>query len=106
GNALLTQAARAGDETALKILIEHGADIRSSRLALTYAVRADCTRCIDLLIESAGQDDLNAALAEAAQRGDALTVKKLLGHRADFNANVITAPQGQSQGQSRFTVLM
>jgi ankyrin repeat protein len=100
--ALLTLAARTGDEAILRILIEHGADVRSSRLVLTYAVRTGCSQCVNLVMESAGQDDMNAALAEAAQAGDALLVNRLLDHRANVNAPVTTAPQALS----RFTVLM
>jgi ankyrin repeat protein len=55
-----------------------------------------------MLLDSAGQDDLNAALTEAAQAGDAAMVNKLIQHRANVNADVATAPQGQS----RFNVLM
>jgi ankyrin repeat protein len=94
--ALLTLAARTGDEAILRILIEHGADVRSSRLVLTYAVRTGCARCVDLVMDSAGQDDLNAALAEAAQAGDALLVNRLADHRANVNAVIDTNPQARS----------
>ena len=90
GPSLLLLAARAADEAALKILIEHSADIRSSRLALTYAVRTGCARCIDLLVDSASRDDLNAALAEAAQAGHKYRMAlNINGRRYDAQVDVL-----------------
>jgi ankyrin repeat protein len=102
GASLLTIAAGTGDEAVLRTLIDHGAEVKSARLALTMSVRAGCARCVDALAASAGEDDLNAALAEAAQRGDQRIVKMLLDRGAGVNANLNTAPQRLA----RFTVLM
>jgi ankyrin repeat protein len=102
GVAPLTLASRAADDATIKLLIERGADTKTSRLALTYAVRTNCDKCVDLLLDSAGQDDLNAALMEAAQNGNTAAVRRLLERQADVNATVATAPQSQS----RFNVLM
>jgi ankyrin repeat protein len=102
GSALLTHASRTGNEAVIRVLIDHGAKVESARLALAIALRAGCGRCFDLLLESAGQQDVNAALAEASQAGDLVTAKRLLDRGADVNAEIATV----ALRQSHFTVLM
>ncbi|PYU30931.1 MAG: hypothetical protein DMG31_13045 [Acidobacteria bacterium] len=86
----LSEAAYAGDATVLRMLIKRGADRKmAGALPLFSAVQAKCVQCVDLLIESAGQDALNGALrAFAPSRGnaiDASTVKMLLDRGAGVN---------------------
>ena len=59
----LEEAALAGDEAIMRLLIERGADPKSAGpFGLFYAIRANCTACFDLLIKSAGPDIVNPAM--------------------------------------------
>ncbi len=84
----LSEAAYAGDEAVLRVLIERGADVKSAGfLPLYFALRSNCAKCVDMLIKSLDRDALNMAmLFVAPPLGDARTVKMLLDHGADVNA--------------------
>jgi hypothetical protein len=98
---LLAQAVGKGNPVLVRTLIGHGVDVKASRLALRTAIRVGSKECIDLLIDSAGQDDLNVSLAEAAQNGDIQLVNALLARGADVNATA-----GATSAGKRFSVLM
>jgi mono/diheme cytochrome c family protein len=81
GPAVLGRAALAGDEALMRMLIERGADMKP--LPLDLAVRANCVPCVDLLMNSASREDLNRAMAVAARRGDSGMIQRLLDGGAD-----------------------
>ena len=85
----LGEAAYAGDEAAFRMLIEHGANPEAAGAqALYYAIRSNCTACVDILLKSADRNILNAAiLLIAPPRGDGHPVKMLLKHGADANTS-------------------
>jgi ankyrin repeat protein len=84
----LDEAASAGDDAVVRMLIERGADAkRAGPLALFYAVKSNCMKCFDLLVKSADRDTLNAATTLLAPPlGNAEALKLLLDHGADANA--------------------
>jgi ankyrin repeat protein len=84
----LSQAASAGDETAMRTLIARGADLKEAGLdALASAMAADCTACIDLVIGSMPKTDISKVmLFDTPPEGDDLQVKLLLDHGADPKA--------------------
>ena len=84
----LAEAARAGDEASMRLLIEHGASIKDAGpQGLYFALHSNCAACRDLMIRSADRNFLNAAmLMNSPPRGDALDVKMLLDRGADANA--------------------
>ncbi len=84
----LSEAAYAGDEGVVRMLIERGADVKiAGFLPLSFALQANCAKCVDILIKSADQDVLNTTmLFVAPPLGDAHAVKMLLDRGADVNA--------------------
>jgi len=80
GQPVLARAAAAGDVAVMRMLIERGADQKA--LPPDLAVRSGCAACVDLLLQSAGRDDLNRALVPAARRGDSRTIEMLLNRGA------------------------
>ncbi len=84
---VLARAATAGDEAVMRMLIEHGADRKA--LPQDLAVRSACLACVDLLLQSAGRDDLNRALTAAARFGDSKTIELLLGRGAAPNGETL-----------------
>jgi ankyrin repeat protein len=87
----LAEAAYNADETALRMLIEHGADRKAAgALPLFSAVQAKCVPCVELLIESASPDVVNNALrALTPSRSDARdtrTLKLLIDRGASVNS--------------------
>jgi len=84
----LTEAARTGDAEVMQLLIERGAKPKSAgSLALYFAVRANCARCVDMLLPSLDKRDLSmASLFLAPPFGDGLGTKALLDRGADANA--------------------
>ena len=83
GEPVLARAATAGDEVVMRMLIERGADKKA--LPQDLAVRSGCAACVDLLLQSAGPDDLDRALAVAARYGDSRTIEMLLDRGANAN---------------------
>ena len=62
GQTPLSQAARAGDEAVLRMLIERGADLRGAGPGpLSLAIRGNCEACVNRLIEPADKNVLNRA---------------------------------------------
>src|SRR5579884_1262590 len=91
----LEEAALAGDEAMMRLLIEHGADPKSAGpFGLYYVVRANCAACFDLLIKNARPEIVNPAMfVVSPPLGDAHAVKLLLQHGADAHAR---SPEGVS----------
>jgi ankyrin repeat protein len=87
GEPVLARAATAGDEAVMRMLIERGADRKA--LPQDLAVRSGCAACVDLLLQSAGRDDLNRALAAAARNGDSTTIEMLLDRGATASGAVL-----------------
>ena len=83
GQPVLGRAAAAGDEAVMRMLISRGADRKS--LPQDLALRSGCAPCVDLLLQSAGREDLTRALAAAARFGDSRAVRMLLNRGADAN---------------------
>jgi ankyrin repeat protein len=87
GQPVLARAATAGDEALMRMLIEHGADRKA--LPQDLAMRSGCSACVDLLLQSAGRDDLNHALTAAARFGDSKTIELLLARGAAPNGETL-----------------
>ena len=83
GQPVLARAASAGDEAVMRMLIDRGVDRKP--LPQDLAVRSGCPACVDLLLQSAEQDDLNRALVAAARNGDSKTIEMLLARGATAN---------------------
>jgi ankyrin repeat protein len=86
---VLIQAANSGDEAVFRMLVKHGADLKSAgALPLLYAARAECAACVEMLIETVSQADLNYALVALAPYGDTSLLTKLIDRGADVNTRV------------------
>jgi ankyrin repeat protein len=81
----IAEAARIGDEALLLMLIERGADVKSSGVQpLLSAMRSNCERCLETLAEHTNRDTLDAAaVLLAPPAGDGRLVKVLLDQGAD-----------------------
>lgn len=84
----LSYAAIEGDEAVFQTLLERDTKRKGVTPRLLYsAMRANCTRCVDSIIDSIGQGGLNALLGRAAlDLGDSVWVKLLIARGADVNA--------------------
>ena len=84
----LGEAAYAGDEASLRLLIERDADAKSAGyLPLVLAIEANCSKCVDMLLPSAGPAAVNMAMFFVAPPlADARAVNMLLKHGGDANA--------------------
>jgi ankyrin repeat protein len=89
----LSEAAAAGDEAVLRLLIERGADVKGAgAVALGAALNAHDPRCADLLLKSADPETVKMALLLVAPPlapggfGDARTTTTLLDRGADAKA--------------------
>jgi ankyrin repeat protein len=97
----LRQAADAGDETVLRLLIERGADVKSAGIpALLSALSAKSAACVDLLIQLAEPKALTNALAVVGPPrvnpdvwSDTQMLKRLIDHGANMNAR---DPEGRT----------
>ena len=94
----LSEAASVGDETRMRLLIDHGADPKTAGSAgLTFAAAIGCGKCFDLLLTGAGPDLLNRGMFSVSPPdGDAHMLKAMLERGADANA----------RGPDGFTPLM
>jgi ankyrin repeat protein len=84
----LVQAALAADPAMMQILIDKGADLKSSgNMALLVSLQQTCSKCVDLMMrQNLSKDAWTGALQTAATFADAATVKALLDRGADVNA--------------------
>ena len=88
GLPILGRAAVSGDEGVMRMLIDRGAN--RNPLSRDLGLRSGCVRCAELLLESAGHEDLNWALTTASLFSDSKSVKILLDRGADASAVVST----------------
>ncbi|MDD5542598.1 MAG: ankyrin repeat domain-containing protein [Acidobacteriia bacterium] len=84
----ISGAAYAGDAGVLQMLIDKGADVKTAGpISLAFAIRANCTACINLLLKSASPEVVTGAMFfSAPPLGDARAVNVLLDHGANINA--------------------
>ena len=92
---VLSEAARAGDDALLRMLIERGADVKSAGfLALANADRVKCVKCLETLMERTERGALTiAAAALSPPLGDAGAVEALLNRGA---SPIATEPKGHT----------
>lgn len=77
GQPAFGRAAGAGDEAVMRLLLERGAPRTNSGRDLSFAMRSSCSRCVDLLLESASGDVQRQAVgsenaSDAQQTGAAV----------------------------------
>jgi ankyrin repeat protein len=84
---VLSAAATAGDESLMHLLIDRGADRKT--LPADLAMRAGCSACIALLLQSAERADLSRAIVPAARFGDSNAFKMLLERGAEASPAVL-----------------
>ncbi|MDE3195720.1 MAG: ankyrin repeat domain-containing protein, partial [Acidobacteriota bacterium] len=84
----LAQAALAADPETMRMLIDHGADVKASAVAaVSVALAQGCQACLDLLIRNGLEKPVyTAALQIAANFSDAATVRMLIDHGAEVDA--------------------
>jgi ankyrin repeat protein len=84
----LVQAALAADVETMKLLLEHGADLKASAaMALIIALSQDCRKCVDLLMQqNLDKDVYTAMLPQTASFADVGTVRAFLEHGAKVDA--------------------
>ncbi len=84
----LAEAAYAGDEDVIKMLLARGADAKTAGLnPLALAILSRCKACIDLLIAGADKADLSIqAIINAPPLGNTRSIIALLDRGADVNA--------------------
>jgi ankyrin repeat protein len=87
--AVLTQAADAGDSPTVRLLLEHGAG--GGALPADLAMRSDCPDCVDLLLKSAERPALTRALESAARYGNSAGMRMLLERGAEPTPAALTA---------------
>src|ERR1019366_4292010 len=71
----------------MRMLIERGAERKT--LPPDLPVRSGCAACVDLLLQSAGKDDLTSALTAAARHGDSKAIQMLLDRGATANGTAL-----------------
>ena len=84
GQAVLAQAAAAGDATLMRLLLDRGAD--TAILPNDLALRSGCADCSALLLQSAGPPALTRALEAMARYGDSSRMRMLLDRGAEPTA--------------------
>ena len=83
----LRQAAIAGDAEVMRLLIEHGADIKAIGAAgVSATIEADCEKCFDMIEESFDAKTWTTALLDMAVAANAKDLRVALDHGADLNA--------------------
>jgi ankyrin repeat protein len=81
GQAVLPQAAEAGDPAIIRLLLERGAG--SGPMPPDLAMRSGCIDCLDLLLPVANRTALTRALETAARYGDSAHMRVLLDRGAE-----------------------
>ena len=85
----LSQAANAGDEPVFRMLVQHGAELKTAgRSGLVRAARSDCRGCVEMLLGALNKPDLNYALLGLAPFGDTALLTALIDRGADVDAMV------------------
>jgi ankyrin repeat protein len=84
----LLEALAAGDETSVKLLIQHGADAKATAdQGLTLAVTTKCENSLELLASKiTDKEAYTMGLLNTAVFGDLKAVRLMLDHGADVNA--------------------
>ena len=89
GQAVLTQAADAGDAAIIRVLLDRGAG--AGPMPNDLAMRSGCADCTDLLVRAAGRPALTRALESAARYGDSTAMRMLLDRGAEPTADALRA---------------
>jgi ankyrin repeat protein len=87
GQALLTQAADAGDPAIMRLLLDRGAG--SGPMPADLAMRSGCVDCLELLLPIANRLALTRALESAARYGDSAGMRMLLDRGAEPTADAL-----------------
>jgi len=87
GQALLTQAADAGDPAIMRLLLDRGAG--SGPIPADLAMRSGCVDCLELLLPIANRLGLTRALESAARYGDSGGMRMLLDRGAEPTADAL-----------------
>ena len=87
GQALLTQAADAGDPAIIRLLLDRGAG--SGPMPADLAMRSGCVDCPELLLPFANRLALTRALESAARYGDSAGMRMLLDRGAEPTADAL-----------------
>jgi ankyrin repeat protein len=83
----LREAAGAGDAEAMQLLLDHGANIKNAGGgAITGALEAKCSRCVDLVAKGLDAKEYTASLLSLSVYGDLDAMRFALDHGADVNA--------------------
>jgi ankyrin repeat protein len=91
GITTLAQAAQVGDEASIRLLFERGADRkRAGPQPLAFAMRAGCSKCVEMLMDSSDRNLLSGLLGALSppELGDARDVpsaRMLIDQGADSN---------------------
>ena len=87
GQAMLTQAADAGDPAIIRLLLDRGAG--SGPMPADLAMRSGCVDCLALLLPIANRLALTRALESAARYGDSAGMRMLLDRGAEPTADAL-----------------
>jgi len=101
----LAEAASAGNDAAVRMLLEHGADVKAAGfLPLFFSLTTHCEKCSEVFFKSAGPDVVNPVMALLAPPlGDGSAAPILLQHGAsakgtDMGGNpILTAVAGSEK---------
>ena len=89
GQTVFGRAAAGGDEALMRFLLERGAERSMTSQDLRFALLADCSGCIDLLLERASQEQLDLALSHAAALGDSVRMRQFVERGAVATGTVL-----------------
>jgi ankyrin repeat protein len=87
GQAVLTQAADAGDPAIIRLLLDRGAG--SGPIPPDLAMRSGCGDCLELLLSVANRPALTRALESAARYGDSARMRMLLDRGAEATGDTL-----------------
>jgi N-acyl-D-amino-acid deacylase len=84
----LLEALTAGDPEIVEMLLNHGADVKSTAdQSLSLAVTMGCDKCLDLLVPKITDKNIyTLALQDVAVFGNIKAIRAMLDHGADVNA--------------------